>query len=98
MSDRIGSIEPGKQADIVVHDASRQEWTPRGEVGLQLVWSADGRSVRDVLVAGEVVVRGGRCTSVNEEELRGLAAERVESLHRRAGITVPRRWPLVPSA
>lgn len=93
-----GSIEPGKQADIVVHDATRPEWTPRGEVGLQLVWSADGRSVRDVLVAGEAVVRDGRCTTVDEAELRALAAQRVESLHRRAGITVPRRWPLVPSA
>ncbi len=98
MSDRIGSIEPGKQADIVVHDASRPEWNPRGDVGLQLVWSADGRSVRDVLVAGEVVVRDGRCVSLDEAELHALAAERVASLHRRAGITVPHRWPLIPSA
>jgi 5-methylthioadenosine/S-adenosylhomocysteine deaminase len=98
MAERIGSIEPGKQADIVIHDATRPEWTPRGEIGLQLVWSADGRSVRDVLVAGEVVVRGGRCVSVDEAALRVEAAARVESLHRRAGITVPRRWPLVPSA
>jgi 5-methylthioadenosine/S-adenosylhomocysteine deaminase len=98
MSDRIGSLEPGKQADIVIHDATRPEWQPRGEIGLQLVWSADGRSVRDVLVAGEVVVRDGRCTTVDETELHRLAAARVADLHRRAGITVPRRWPLVPSA
>jgi 5-methylthioadenosine/S-adenosylhomocysteine deaminase len=98
MADRIGSLEPGKQADIVIHDATRPEWQPRGEIGLQLVWSADGRSVRDVLVAGEVVVRGGRCVSVDESELHELAAARVADLHRRAGITVPRRWPLVPSA
>ena len=98
MADRIGSIEPGKQADIVVFDATRPEWTPRGEVGLQLVWSADGRSVRDVLVAGEVVVRNGRCTTLDEAALHAQAAERVAALHRRAGITVPRRWPLVPSS
>jgi 5-methylthioadenosine/S-adenosylhomocysteine deaminase len=98
MSEQIGSLEPGKQADIVVHDATRPEWTPRGELGLQLVWSADGRSVRDVLVAGEMVVREGRCTTIDEAELRVNAAERVADLHRRAGIEVPRRWPLVPSA
>jgi 5-methylthioadenosine/S-adenosylhomocysteine deaminase len=97
MAGSLGSIEPGKQADIVIHDATRPEWTPRGEVGLQLVWSADGRSVRDVLVAGEVVVRGGRCVTVDEDELRALAPQRAAALHRRAGITVPRRWPLVPS-
>ena len=98
MADRIGSLEPGKQADIVIHDATRPEWQPRGEIGLQLVWSADGRSVRDVLVAGEVVVRDGRCVTVDEAELHEMAAARVADLHRRAGITVPRRWPLLPSA
>lgn len=98
MAESIGSIEPGKQADVVVHDATRPEWTPRGDVGLQLVWSADGRSVRDVLVAGEVVVRDGRCTTVDEDELRAEAAARVSALHLRAGITVPHRWPLVPSS
>ena len=51
MADRIGSIEPGKQADLVVHRASGWGWTPRGDVGLQLVWGTDGRSVRDVWVA-----------------------------------------------
>lgn len=98
MAAQIGSIEPGKQADIVIHDATRPEWTPRGDVGLQLVWSADGRSVRDVFVAGEAVVRDGRCLTVDEAQLRAEAARRVASLHRRAGITVPHRWPLVPSA
>jgi 5-methylthioadenosine/S-adenosylhomocysteine deaminase len=54
--------------------------------------------VRDVLVAGQVVVRDGRCTTIDEAELHAEAAQRVESLHRRAGISVPHRWPLLPSA
>ena len=52
MADRIGSLEVGKQADIVVHDATDWGWSPRGDVGLQLIWGTDGRSVRDVFVAG----------------------------------------------
>ena len=59
MDDRIGSLEVGKQADIVVHDTSSVSWAPRGETVLQLVWGTDGRSVRDVVVAGRPVVRDG---------------------------------------
>ena len=44
MADRIGSLEPGKQADIVVHRADGWGWSPRGDIGLQLVWGTDGRS------------------------------------------------------
>ena len=95
MDDRIGSLEAGKQADVVVHDASGWGWTPRGDVGLQLVWGTDGRSVRDVLVAGRVVVRDGRCVTVDEDALAAEAAAAHASLLARAGIEVPHRWPQV---
>ena len=75
MADRIGSIEPGKQADLVVHRASGWGWTPRGDVGLQLVWGTDGRSVRDVWVAGRQVIATGMSTLVDEQALEKAAAE-----------------------
>lgn len=93
MGDRIGSIEAGKQADLVVHDASGPGWTPRGETALQLVWGTDGRSVRDVVVAGRPVVRDGVCVTVDPDELRDRAAEAQRSLLARAGLEIPHRWP-----
>ncbi|HEY6378651.1 MAG TPA: amidohydrolase family protein [Candidatus Dormibacteraeota bacterium] len=98
MDGRIGSLEAGKQADIVVLDATGPQWTPRGDVGLQLVWSADGHCVRDVFIAGRQVVRGGRCVTVDEAGLRAEATGLAEALRRRAGIEVPHPWPLLPSA
>ncbi len=95
MADRIGSLEPGKQADIVVHRASGWGWSPRGDVGLQLVWGTDGRSVRDVYVAGRQVLREGRCTLVDEATIQSAAADAQRSLLERAGITVPHRWPYI---
>jgi 5-methylthioadenosine/S-adenosylhomocysteine deaminase len=95
MADRIGSIEPGKQADLVVHRASGWGWTPRGDVGLQLVWGTDGRSVRDVWVAGRQVIATGVSTLVDEGALEQAAAEAQAALLARAGITVPHRWPYV---
>jgi len=47
MADRIGSIEVGKQADIVLHDRTTLSWQPHSDdVVLQLIWGSDGRSVR----------------------------------------------------
>ena len=96
MDDRIGSLEVGKQADIVVHDTSSVSWAPRGETVLQLVWGTDGRSVRDVVVAGRPVVRDGTCVTVNIAALHAEAAEAQRSLLARAGLEIPHRWPHIP--
>ena len=93
MADRIGSLEPGKLADVVIHDATAFNWMPRGDVALQLVWGTDGRSVRDVIVDGKVVVRDSACTTVDLDALRGALRDAQQALLRRAGITVPHRWP-----
>jgi 5-methylthioadenosine/S-adenosylhomocysteine deaminase len=95
MAADIGSLEVGKKADLVIHDTLRPEWTPRGDVALQLVWSADGRSVRDVLIDGKVVVRNQCCTTVDETALRLLAAGASKRLLDRAGKQVPHKWPMI---
>ena len=59
----------------------------------QLVWGTDGRSVRDVFVAGRHVVADGRATAVDLDELRELATHRQARLLARAGLDVPHPWP-----
>jgi 5-methylthioadenosine/S-adenosylhomocysteine deaminase len=93
MADRIGSIEPGKKADLVIHRTDTPGWIPRGDVGLQLVWGTDGRSVRDVFVDGRRVLADGRITTIDTDDLARVAAERQASLLARAGIEVPHPWP-----
>jgi 5-methylthioadenosine/S-adenosylhomocysteine deaminase len=93
MDQRIGSLEPGKQADLVVHRALGWGWTPRGDIGLQLVWGSDGRSVRDVWVAGRQVISSGVSTQVDEVSLALTAAEAQRALLRRTGIEIPHVWP-----
>jgi len=75
--DLIGSLEIGKQADLVVHGGDGPQFLPRStDVVRQLVWASDGRSVRDVLIAGREVVRDGRCVTVDVDGLRAEAAAR----------------------
>jgi len=93
MADRIGSLEVGKQADVVIHRGSGWGWSPRGDIGLQLVWGTDGRSVRDVFVAGRPVVIDGQCLTVDVAAVNEAAQEAQGALLARAGIEVPHRWP-----
>ena len=95
MADRIGSLEAGKHADIVVHRTSGWGWAPRGDVGLQLVWGTDGRSVRDVWVGGRQVIASCTSTLVDEAALEAAGAEAQAKLLARAGIEVPHRWPYI---
>ncbi len=98
LAHRIGSIEVGKQADLVVHRTDTPGWTPRGDVGLQLVWGTDGRSVRDVFVAGRHVVADGKVVSIDVGALAVAAADHQRHLLERAGITVPRPWPHIDAS
>ncbi len=93
MADRIGSIEAGKQADLVVHDRTGPSWHPLADDPiLQLVWGSDGRSVREVWVAGEQVVTHGRPTRIDLDELAPVAARARTALLDRTGIRPPSRW------
>jgi 5-methylthioadenosine/S-adenosylhomocysteine deaminase len=69
MADRIGSIEVGKEADVVLFDTRRPEWQPLINPVANLVYSATGDSVRDVFVAGEQVVADGALTKIDESKL-----------------------------
>jgi 5-methylthioadenosine/S-adenosylhomocysteine deaminase len=59
MGDRIGSLEPGKQADLitVAMDGARQ--TPMYNAISHLVYVARGSDVRTTIVAGRVLMAGG---------------------------------------
>lgn len=98
MSDRIGSLEVGKFADVVVHDTSGWHWTPRGDLITQLVWSSDGQSVRDVFIDGRLIVRHGECITVDRNALRDEVNAMSADLLARTGIEVPKRWPEVDAS
>ncbi|MCR6496661.1 TRZ/ATZ family hydrolase [Thermomonas sp. S9] len=56
--DRIGSIEPGKEADLACVDLSALEAQPLHHVVSQLVYAAGRQQVTDVWIAGQMKLRG----------------------------------------
>ena len=55
----VGSIEVGKRADLTIIDLNRVEMAPSHNLASNVLYSASVRSVRDVLVDGQILVRGG---------------------------------------
>ncbi|MGE0881333.1 MAG: amidohydrolase family protein [Acidimicrobiia bacterium] len=87
-----GSIEVARRADIVVHDTTGPNWCPIGDDPyLQLVWGTDGRSVRHVLVDGQIVVRDRRCVTVDVDALRVEMERAAAALRERSGLPIRSR-------
>ncbi len=74
LAERIGSIEVGKEADLVLFDATVSEWQPLYNPVSNLVYSATGNTVKHVFVAGEQVVRDGRLTKVDQDQISARCA------------------------
>jgi 5-methylthioadenosine/S-adenosylhomocysteine deaminase len=65
----IGSLEPGKQADLIVIDTQRPHLVPMYNPISQAVYAVRGSDVRDVMVDGRMLVRHGK---LKEMDLEGI--------------------------
>ncbi|SJZ69004.1 5-methylthioadenosine/S-adenosylhomocysteine deaminase [Enhydrobacter aerosaccus] len=63
---QTGSIEPGKHADLAIFDLARLEANPAHDLASNLIYSISPRSVRDVMVDGELLVRNGKLVRDDE--------------------------------
>ena len=86
LGDEVGSIEVGKRADITVLELGRLHTTPRPDVVSTVVYAAEARDVRDVLIDGRVVLRGGELQTLDEREVVGEAERQYGLLKSRSGI------------
>jgi cytosine/adenosine deaminase-related metal-dependent hydrolase len=67
--DIVGTLTPGKEADIVVLDARNINVWPMNNVPGTIVTMMNPRHVRDVLIAGKVVYRKGSLVGWNVDLL-----------------------------
>src|SRR5262245_37867908 len=97
LADVLGSVAAGKDADLVLFDATFPEWQPLYNPVSNLVYSATGNSVSEVFVAGERVVQAGRLTRVNEAEILDLVNQAAARIGRNLnlGKLVKLRWPVI---
>jgi cytosine/adenosine deaminase-related metal-dependent hydrolase len=94
-ADRIGSLEPGKLADLVIRREDLPEAQPALDPVRGVVYSGRSKSVDTVIVDGKVIVANGHSTSVDERDVYERTAAAARGLLRRMGWSIEARWPVV---
>jgi len=86
----IGTIEPGKAADLLVLSLADPAFLAAPEVDPHdlVAWSGGGFAVRHVMVGGEILVKDGRLTHLDVEEIRRRAAMELKKLLLRSGLSL----------
>ncbi len=92
MAAEIGSLEPGKKADIILVDLEGVHLRPIHRIVNNLVYAAHASDVTTVIVDGEVVVTGGCMCRLDESEAVSSAEEYALDRFRRAGIETSRYY------
>ena len=79
----LGRIEPGAPADLTVLQYTPPTPLQDGNVAGHWLFGLSARFVRDVVVAGELVVADRRLTQVDQDEITAAAAGQAQRLWRR---------------
>ena len=104
LDSKIGSLTPGKQADIILIDCDNFGMTPLNNPVAAVVYNAHPGLVTTVIVNGRIVKRDGKLVGVDTARVRQLAIDARDDILRRAdpgsGIRLGGDWipaPYVPS-
>lgn len=65
LGDKIGTLEPGKRADIILLNLRRPHLYPPHDIVAHIVYAAQAGDVDTVIVDGNVVVEGGRLMTLD---------------------------------
>jgi 5-methylthioadenosine/S-adenosylhomocysteine deaminase len=82
MEKEIGSLEPGKRADMITVRLDRPNAVPLYDPISQMVYALKGDDVRDVMVNGRAVVRDARILTLNQAQILQKAGEYKEKISR----------------
>jgi len=85
MDARIGSLAPGKRADLIMVNTRDVNLAVFSEPAHMLVEAAQPSNVDTVMVDGRILKRGGRLTSIDTGQMASEAQAALAALRKRAG-------------
>jgi 5-methylthioadenosine/S-adenosylhomocysteine deaminase len=87
LDQELGSIEPGKRADLLVLNISTLHVTPAPrDLASAIVYSAQPHDVQTVIIDGRMVMLDRKLLTLNEDQVRAEADEQAGELFKRAGL------------
>jgi 5-methylthioadenosine/S-adenosylhomocysteine deaminase len=72
---QIGSLEPGKRADLIIVAMNSEHQIPLYNVYSQLVYATKASDVETVIINGRIVMLGRRVLTIDERSVRAKANE-----------------------
>lgn len=75
LENKIGSLEAGKQADLIAVSLGDTSQMPVHDVCATLVFASNARDVKLTIVAGEEIYRDGEARKIDEREIKAKLRE-----------------------
>ncbi len=75
MEKEIGSLEPGKKADLILINLNEPNAVPMYDIYSQLAYSLKASGVETVIIGGRVVMRDRKLLTLHEDEILAKARE-----------------------
>jgi cytosine/adenosine deaminase-related metal-dependent hydrolase len=85
IADRVGSLAPGKRADLILVRTNDLNVAPFGNPALLLVQQAQPHNVDTVIIDGRILKHTGELVALDTEEIVRKAAESFHEARKRAG-------------
>ena len=85
MADEIGSLEPGKQADILIVDVDTARHQPFSNLPSVLANTVTAGDIETVVVDGEVLMEDGEVLSIDVDRVRAAATRERDRLQAKTG-------------
>ena len=89
MEDKVGSLTPGKQADVILLRTDRINVLPINDPIGAVVWGMDTSNVDSVWIAGQAKKRDGELVGVDLSRVAKLATEARDYVVRESGFKLP---------
>ena len=86
LDDEIGSLEPGKKADVILIDMEQPHLYPLNMPVHRIVNFGSGHDVDTVIVNGKVLMQGRAVQSLNESEVLRRAQTATDVMLERTGL------------
>jgi 5-methylthioadenosine/S-adenosylhomocysteine deaminase len=87
--DRIGSLEVGKQADVITVSMAGARQTPMYDAISHLVYVARGDDVRTTVVAGRILMDAGRVRTLAKDAVLRESRAMADRVRKAVGMAAP---------
>lgn len=94
LSDKIGSLEKGKLADLIMIDYQKSHIVPLHDPVSAVVWAVSGQDVHSVMIDGNFVMKDRQVITMDEKDILKDVEKIKNKILEQANISIKRDWNL----